>query len=266
MLIDGTHRPWAAWTGAAVAAAAASYAIDAARSPNGAKSGSAIGIAIGIAAFAAMVFATLLSIRKRTRTWRIGRAQTWMRGHIWFGVAALPLAAFHAAGSFGGPLTRVTMWLLIVVWISGVVGTLLQNVVPRIMLDRVPMETIYEEIPRIRRQLVEEAAAIVAAAGAPATRDFYALEVHPFLESGGTASPLSEPRRAHERFEQLRLLVGDPDRAAVDDLEDIVEEQRQLSRQQRLHHLLHGWLFVHVPLSFALLALTIVHIVMALKY
>lgn len=266
MLIDRTHRSWAIWTGASVVAAAALYAIDAERSPYGASGGSAIGVTIGIAAFAAIVFATLLSVRKRLRIWRLGRAQTWMRGHIWLGLAALPLAAFHAGGGFGGPLTRAIMWLLIVVWISGIAGTILQNVVPRMMLDRVPMETIYEEIPRIRQQLAQEADAIAAAAGAPPIRDFYAAEIQPFLGAPSAASLLWEPRRGHERFEQVRLLVAAEQRAAVDDLEDIVEEQRQLSRQAQLHHLLHGWLFVHVPLSFALLALTIVHIVTALKY
>ena len=44
----------------------------------------------------------------------------------------------------------------------------------------------------------------------------------------------------------------------------ICEERRQMADQIRLHHWLHGWLFIHLPLSMALLVLTIVHIVMAL--
>jgi hypothetical protein len=49
-------------------------------------------------------------------------------------------------------------------------------------------------------------------------------------------------------------------------LEDICEEERQLRRQTRLHHWLHGWLMLHVPLSFALLLLGCVHAFMALRY
>jgi|SRR5581483_11738112 len=266
MLIDRTHRPWAIWCGAAFALAAALYVVESTSSPNGADGGSAIGLALGIAAFAAMLFAALLSARKRLRTWRIGRAQTWMRGHLWLGLLSVPLAAFHASGTFGGPLTRVMMWLLIVVGVSGAIGAALQHFVPRLMLERVPMETIYEEIPRIRQQLVEEADAIVVAADVPPIREFYAAEVQPFLVSPTGAASLADTRRGHDRFEQLRLLVPPQHRPAVDDLEDIVEEQRQLMRQLGLHHVLHGWLFVHVPLSFALLALTVVHIVMALRY
>ena len=54
--------------------------------------------------------------------------------------------------------------------------------------------------------------------------------------------------------------------SALADLENICEEQRQLRRQQRMHAVLHGWLLTHIPLSFALMVLAIVHIVTALRY
>lgn len=39
-----------------------------------------------------------------------------------------------------------------------------------------------------------------------------------------------------------------------------------LAQQKRLHHVLHGRLLVHVPLSTALLLLSITHAVVALRY
>jgi len=39
-----------------------------------------------------------------------------------------------------------------------------------------------------------------------------------------------------------------------------------LMRQERMHGILHAWLLVHVPLSFALMALAIAHIIGALRY
>ena len=54
--------------------------------------------------------------------------------------------------------------------------------------------------------------------------------------------------------------------SSVDDLENICEEKRQLDQQSRLHKVLHGWLLVHIPLSYALLVLGAVHAVMALKF
>ena len=44
------------------------------------------------------------------------------------------------------------------------------------------------------------------------------------------------------------------------------EERRQWDRQARLHFWLHNWLWVHFPLSVALVVLMFVHIWAALKY
>jgi hypothetical protein len=46
----------------------------------------------------------------------------------------------------------------------------------------------------------------------------------------------------------------------------ICEEERQLRRESRIHHWLHGWLMMHIPLSFALLLLGCVHAITALRY
>jgi hypothetical protein len=71
---------------------------------------------------------------------------------------------------------------------------------------------------------------------------------------------------AAARFGKLRPLVQPALEGAIADLESICEEERQLLRQERMHRLLHGWLIVHVPLSFVLMALAVVHIVMALGF
>jgi hypothetical protein len=52
----------------------------------------------------------------------------------------------------------------------------------------------------------------------------------------------------------------------LDDLRAIVDERRELERQRRLHLWLHGWLFIHVPLSYAMLVFTAWHIVGALRF
>jgi len=52
----------------------------------------------------------------------------------------------------------------------------------------------------------------------------------------------------------------------INDLQSIVDERRQLERQRKTQYLLHGWLWVHVPLSMAMLVLILVHAVVALRY
>ena len=265
MRIDRTHRPWMVGTIVVFLAAASVYATYALRSPGGPHGGTAVGLGFGIAGYAVMLFEGLLGARKKVPVWRLGRAATWMRGHLWLGLLTLPLILFHAGFAFRGTLTAVLMVLLVIVVASGVLGAVLQHYLPRTITTRVPMETIYEEIPHVRAQLREEAEQLVATLAVEAEhddkirfRETYASAIRPFLEAPETtASPL---------FPALRRTTPEALHPALEDLENICEEERQLSRQRRLYHWLHAWLLVHVPLSIALLLLGGIHAVMALRY
>jgi hypothetical protein len=247
----------------ALAIAAAVYVLYAVRSPGGPRGGNALGLTFGIVGYALMLYAGLLGARKKVPVWRLGRAQTWMRGHLWLGLLSFPLILFHAGFAYRGPLTAVLMLLFVIVVVSGVLGAALQHYLPRLMTTQVPMETIYEEIPHVREQLREEADQLVEDAASVEVehddkvrfREIYQAKIRPFLD---------QPHA--ELFEPLRLMVAAPFHGVLDDLEGICEEERQLNRQARLYHWLHAWLLVHVPLSIVLLVLGGVHAVMALRY
>jgi hypothetical protein len=263
MKIDRTHRSWGIVTAVAFAASAIVYALYALGSPSGPRGSSAMGLTFGIAGYALMLYAGLLGARKRVPVWRLGRAQTWMRGHLWLGLLSFPLILFHGGFAWRGPLTYALMLLFFIVVISGILGAALQHYLPGIMTQQVPMETIYEEIPHVRAQLREEADQLVEVAVQTEAehddkvrfREIYASKIRPHLE-----------QPPPEMFKPLRLAVPGPFRGVLDDLENICEEQRQLNRQVKLYRLLHAWLLVHVPLSIALLVLGGVHAVMALRY
>jgi hypothetical protein len=124
----------------------------------------------------------VLGARRKVRVWRLGRAQTWMRGHLWLGLLSLPIILLHAGMTFGVGLTAVLMWLFVIVVVSGVFGAWLQHTMPSRLLRDVPMETIYDQIAHVRAQLLDEADTVVAdacgklelEAVAPAARDAYA--------------------------------------------------------------------------------------------
>ncbi len=97
-----------------------------------------------------MLFAGLLGARKKVPIWRVGRAQAWMRGHLWLGLVSFPLILFHSGFHFGVGLTKALMWLFVVVFVSGIVGAVLQHFMPRLTTQRIPLETIYEQIGRVR--------------------------------------------------------------------------------------------------------------------
>lgn len=296
MRIDRAHRPWAIASAAILAVSLAVYLPYAVR-PVPPGGGSALGLTYGAVGFGFMLFVTLLSLRKKFPIWRIGRTQTWMRGHLWLGALSFPLILLHAGFLFGHGLTSWLMWLFLAVWTSGLFGAWMQHALPRRILRDVPMETIYDQIHQVRRQLLDESDTIVAdatgrldvttavsatagatalatvmrpvTAGADETgvlRVFYIKEMRPFLEHPARGHALADRASAAARFAKLRPLVPASLESAMQDLENICEEERQLLQQERMHALLHGWLIVHVPLSFAMMALAVVHVFMALRF
>lgn len=256
------------------------------------------GLIYGTLGMALMLYAGLLGARRKVPTWRLGRATTWMKGHVWLGLLSVPLILFHSGFQLGGLLTTVLMFLLGLVILSGFFGLVLQQFLPRMMMTQVPMETIYEQIPHILDQLRKEAEELVTAvcgpfenpgpsllesgqvraeaealdrpqapleAGAP-LEEFYRLHIQPYLQDSGRDASLATPARATVLFQQMRTLLPPSLHKTLGDLEAICEERRQLALQTRLHHWLHGWLLVHVPLSMALLLLSAAHAVIALRY
>jgi hypothetical protein len=155
MHMDKSQRAWALASLLIFAASAVGYTLYALNTrPSG---GSFVGLVFGITGFAFMIFAALLGARKRVPVWRLGRAQAWMRGHLWLGLLSLPMILFHGGFHFGGTMTQVLMWMLIATVGSGLFGAILQNYLPRIMTTDVPLETIYDEIGNVRKLLREEA-------------------------------------------------------------------------------------------------------------
>jgi hypothetical protein len=325
MRIDATQRGWAKVSLVIFGIGTLAYILYVQSAPTGPSGGSVMGLVFGSVGFAFMIFAALLGARKRVPTWRLGRAQAWMRGHLWLGLLSLPIILFHGAFHFGGTLTRVLMWLLIVTVASGLFGAALQNYVPRMMTEDVPLETIYDEIGNVRKALRVEAdhameslcgplgfakedeeglraggytalrpiaaaavplrtsAAVSAGASAAVAmapeivllneeesaplRRFYVQEMRGFLEEPKRRGQrLGDADKARGVFAGLRTLLPAAAQTAVNDLEEICEEARQLVLQERLHEWLHGWLLVHIPISLALILLGAVHAVMALKY
>ena len=292
MRIDRTHRSWLVASLALLGVSLLLYGVYRVPSAMGSMGGTALGLAFGSTGFAFMIFAALLGARKRVPVYRFGRAQTWMRGHLWLGLLSLPIILFHSGFRYGHGLTSWLMTLLIVVVVSGVFGAALQHYMPRVMTREVTMETIFEEIGHVRAQLLEEAeeliqqatggdkkAAVEAAEPdssetsvavmeqAAPLRNFYERELKPFLEKPGMrGSALGDAAQARSAFAQLRTLAPASLHTTIEDLEGICEEERQLTLQSHLHLWLHGWLLLHIPLSLALILLGAIHAVMALRY
>ena len=139
--------------------------------------GTPLGLAFGATSLGIFVFAALLNLRKKIPLWRVGTVQRWLRAHIWLTFLTIPLILFHSGFHLGGPMTTLLMALYALVMVTGIYGLALQHLMPRLMKDRLPAETVFEQIPHIRAQLC---------VAAEKMRDS-------FKSASGTDSSLGEP-------------------------------------------------------------------------
>jgi hypothetical protein len=308
MLLDSAHRRWLVATILIFLVATAFYVPYHLSALNGPSGGSFLGLVYGFVGLAFMLYAGVLGARRKVPMWRLGRATTWMKGHLWLGLVSYPIIIYHSGFQLGGSVTLVLMILFTFVILSGIFGLVLQQYLPRLLLDRVPLETVYEQIDNVVVQLRTEADDLVAAAAGPlpvaepvapteprgggglragevrptprpkpitvtplpesaVLKELYVNNIRPFLSQELPRNGrLSSNDTSDALFAHLRTTLPPLLHPTVEELEAICDERRQLAVQKRLHHWLHGWLLVHVPISLALLLLSVVHAVVALRY
>lgn len=260
-----------------------------------------LGIWYGSIAFAIFIFATLLGGRKKLRNWRIGRAETWMRAHIWLTILTIPLVLFHCGFRSGSTMTTGLLILYAIVMVSGFYGLALQQFIPRQMMDRLGHEVIYDQIPYVRKQLVKSAldlreelappepsargpgkAPAVSEGGAATVliaedpkieearstlREMLEGEVLPYLKAWrGSRRRLGHRQVSDNLFRLVRTSVGEEYRPKVDEMQRWCDQRRQMDVQTIMQHWLHYWLLVHVPASLLLLVWTAWHAITGLFY
>ena len=282
MIIDRTHRPWIVGSCVVFIAATLCYALYAAGSPDGPSGGSPVGLTFGILGSALIIATGLLSVRKRLPRWAVGTVQGWLKAHLYLGLLSVPLILFHAGFRLGGPLEQVLMLVFALIIVSGMIGVALQQYLPRVMKSTIAAETAYQQIPSVCRSLrgtADEAVSSVCGglfelAAEPAgvdpqndLRQFYVRQVRPFLAStDGRGFAVGSASQASALFAQIRTRLPESFHETIDRLSTICHERRHLVVQRRLHHWLHAWLLLHIPLSMTLLVLGLAHAVMSLYY
>lgn len=287
------HRAWFWFSIVAVLSLIASYFFYARAFDGHVSGGSLPGLIYGTFALLLMIFSALLGLRRRFPHWRIGRASLWLKAHLWFSFLILPLLFFHSGFMAGGFLT-IALWLLTaLVFVSGILGMILQQYLPRLMTDTVSMETIYDQIPHVLGQILYNADVKVAQAvgslgfelvppeglaptkikeitpdeSAQQWKSLYLKHIRFFLEpSFPLRKKYAQARELQGWLKSLKPSLAASFHPALEDIFALLEEKRQLETQRLLHHILHSWLFVHVPTSYLLLALSIVHAVSVYWY
>lgn len=239
---------------------------------------SRVGLSLGVAGATIIAFEMLLWPRKRfplARTLPLGRTKYWMMAHIWLGLLCVPLVILHTGFRLGSTLTTVLMATFSLVILSGIWGLILQQVLPRWLLDGVPDEVPAREIERVLQVHTEEFARNLAAdrgeygsppvPGIAEVAELYETLAKPYLFGLRRSPELRVSRRAEALFERLKA-TSPAASERIRDLDELCGLRRQFDQQARMHWWLHNWIWVHLPLSVALVGLLVAHIYTALRY
>lgn len=229
----------------------------------------------GFSLLACVLFLTLFNIRKKFPMIPLGRVATWTHLHILVGWLSVGLFLLHIGFHVpDGGLEILLAVLFFIVAVSGIVGALISKAYPRFLTNK-GQEVIFERIPNLRKQLRNEAETLifqsVEQTGATTIADFYADRIQSFFEgpknqfsylisASGSQTKLAQEMQAVCRY------LDEKGQAIIQELSDIVKEKDALDYHQALQTALKTWLFVHIPLTYSMIVVALLHMVLALGY
>ena len=234
--------------------------------PNG---GSWLGYTLGTIGAGLIVWLSLLGLRKRTMTRGAWSLKAWTSAHVYLGLSLIVVATLHTGFQFGWNVHTLAYVLMMLVIGSGIWGVAVYAALPAALSanrEELTREQMIEGIRAVDRQL--------HAAAQPLPREMAQL-VQAALEenlfAGGAVARLSGTWRRCATARALdRMALAGPGDEAADKVEKLLIRRKaqldRLRRQMRLRALLEVWLFVHVPLTIALLAALTAHIVSVFYY
>lgn len=223
----------------------------------------------------ACLFLALFNVRKKLPFLRLARASAWLQLHTYLGLAVIPLYFFHAG--FGWPtggLECLMAFVFLLVVLSGLFGLLITRLLPP-RLARRGEEVIYERIPAFRKQINAEAEDIalasVAATKSKVLVDFYAIYLRPFFsEPRGFWSHVARPSdhsvALQAEMGELESCLGTEERAVLDQLRERVRIKDDLDFHHANQSLLKYWFFVHIPFTYSLMMLVLLHVVVVYAF
>lgn len=226
------------------------------------------GYTLGTIGAVLILWLTALGVRKRAMTRGRWSLKTWTSAHVWLGLSLVVIATLHTGFRFGWNVHTLAYVLMMLVILSGLFGVFAYAMLPRILSDNRNQSTepqMLEQLRSVDRQL-HEAAQPLGQAHADFVRA--SLEQDPF--GGGLWARLSGnyPRCATRPGKiAIRGELAYKPRTGSDPLEKIASllERKEavlarVRRHLRIKALLEVWLYIHVPVTFALIAALSAHI------
>lgn len=266
--------------------------------PNG---GTWLGYTLGTIGALLIVWLMGLGVRKRRYANSLGTLRGWLSAHVYLGTALILVALLHCGFQFGWNIHTLCFALMTIVIISGFFGVYAYLRYPALMTrnrDSATRDAMLEEIAELDRNALSLADGVDPKLHAVLLRsidntrlggnawrqlrrrdtsDAAIHQVRKSIEARETALSIgatgaTNPAAGQTIFAVVDYLAagGDQHTGALRKLIDLLSRKKALAerigRDIQYQALMEIWLYIHVPLSFALLAALIAHIVSVFFY
>jgi hypothetical protein len=231
--------------------------------------------ATGYIMLAAVLFLAAYNVRKKLPLLPLGSSTAWLQWHLYVGIGSVGIFALHAGSRWPtGVLESSLAATYVCTVVSGLIGLYLTRTIPA-QLARVGEEVLYERIPALHQQVRRQAGDVVldsvTASGATTLADFYVARLYDFFHRSRGARyfvrPTTARRRAlMEEMQNVQRYLSVSETIASERLFALLRRKDDLDFHGARQGLLKTWLFVHIGLTYALLALAILHGCVALAF
>ncbi|WP_374525614.1 hypothetical protein [Sphingopyxis sp.] len=259
---------WAKISGGLCLLIIVSYAlIDVTPRPNG---GSWYGYTLGTIGALLILWLTALGYRKRKMTSDHWSLKAWTSAHVYLGLSLIVIGTWHTGFQLGWNVHTLAWVLMMLVILSGLYGVVVYATLPAALSnnrDEMTQMQMLEAIRAFDRQLHAAAQPLTPEDTAPVLA---ALDEDPF--AGGIGARLSGryPRCATAAALGALRVSRSSDADAREKVIGLLSQKEaalaRLRQHLRIRALLEIWLYVHVPLTFALIAALSAHIISVFFY
>lgn len=203
------------------------------------------------------------------------RASTWLQFHIYAGWFAVFIFLLHINGRWPDGIfetTLATMFTLVA--LSGVVGIVITRMLPgRLALHG--ENVIFERIPALRVKLQKDVEALVwksvEETKSFTISEFYTARLKAYFDRPRNIMPhlIASKAPLQKLTSEVKLLeryMVANERAILVEISECIVAKDNLDAQTAGQGLLKYWLFVHIPLTFSLLLLGMLHGMLAFSF
>lgn len=221
--------------------------------------------------FACIAVMMLLGWRKKVVILPFGRVRFWLLVHYYVGFLAIAVFVVHSRYQLPGSLLHWLLWsLFALVSLGGLAGAAISKIVPP-RLEAQGERILFDRIPLFRAQLAEQAEAIardsVQDGNTRSIAKLYAATLSDYF--AGPRNTLAH--LAASKVPQARLLgqlsaieryLDEAGKARLQKMRELIEAKSNLDFHYTNGGLMRVWLFLHVPVTYALLVAITMHVVL----